>query len=64
MSQTSSGSGTTFQISGVDRKEDRMELELTSRNRYEGRLKAVLDAEWQNQMTNDAVILVIKKFVG
>jgi TPR repeat protein len=55
--------GTKFQISGIDFKEDRLELKLTIPNRDEGRLKMMLGAGWQNQMTNDVVIALISKFL-
>jgi hypothetical protein len=56
--------GTKFQISGIDFKEDRLELKLTIPNHDEGRLKMMLGAGWQNQMTNDAVITLISKFLS
>jgi hypothetical protein len=42
--QKSFGSGTAFQISSVDFKDDRLELKLTSRNHDSGRLKLMYGA--------------------
>lgn len=55
--------GTTFQISSVDLKDDRLELKLLGRNSDSGRLKLMLGPGWQTKMSNEAVISVIGKFL-
>jgi hypothetical protein len=62
--QKSFGNGTTFQISDVDFKDDRLELKLVGRNRDAGRLKLMLGAGWQTRMSNEAVIVVVEKFLS
>jgi hypothetical protein len=68
--QKSFGSGTTFQISGVDFKDDRLELKLTSRDRDEGRLKVMLGAgvrgrpptrPWALARCKPAIVLSLKR---
>jgi hypothetical protein len=60
--QKSFGSGTTFQVTSVDFKDDRLELKLLGRNRDSGRLKVMLGSGWQTRMTNATVIETLGKF--
>ena len=61
--QKSFPSGTVFQISNIDFKDDRLELKLVSRNRDSGRLKVMLGAGWQTRMANAGVLEVVSKFL-
>ena len=62
--QTSFATGTTFQISGVGFKDDRLELKLTSRDSGSRHLKIMLGAGWQKRMTDQDVILAVSKFLS
>ncbi len=55
--------GTTFQITSVDFKDDRLELKLLGRNRDSGRLKVMLGAGWQTRMTNATVAQILEKYL-
>ena len=56
--------GTTFQISSVDFKDDRLELKLNGPPyRGSGRLKLMLGPDWQTRMSNEAVISAISNFL-
>jgi hypothetical protein len=50
--QKSFGQGTSFQITGVDFKNDCLELKLFSRIGGSAHLKVMFGAGWQTRMTN------------
>lgn len=56
--------GTTFQITSVEFKNDCLELKLLGRNRDSGHLKVMFGAGWQAQMTNAVVLQTLGKFLS
>jgi hypothetical protein len=56
-------SGSIFEVSSVDLKDDRLELKLTARDRDSGRLKLMLGSQWQSKMTDSAVFDALSHFL-
>jgi hypothetical protein len=61
--EKSFSSGSTFEVSSVDLKDDRLEIKLTARDRDSGRLKLMLGSQWQSKMTDSAVFEALSRFL-